>query len=168
MTFNLLNVKIKIMSEVIKLEALLSKYSHLPKSFFITFGLHCVYSVKHLFKHEDSIKFLDITQLWLDGKATDEEVKAVYRDYCTDFHIIGADRYNADYAAYNILYAAAIAYGDYTTVVHTATLRASRPTSYTILEKHSILLKYQAEFVRMLKSLSKVEKLIYNIDEKDL
>lgn len=141
-----------------ELESLIFKYTSLPRSFFVAFALYCVKDARHLLGGLSTSKALDFVQLWLDGKATGEEVK------------VSPDWPDKDYETFRYLDCNAV-YTTYGYAVYGAS-RAALNAAYDVSTEGYIIddqiLKYKAEFVRMLKALSKVERLIYNIDEKDL
>lgn len=129
------------------------RYRKMPRHFFVTFALYCANDIRPVSKQESSsIKLLDITQLWLEGKATDEEVEAE----------IGP-AWDSDSAAY---YAACTVNSEYSAAVlaSSAAEHASRAAPNSLVK----LIQYKNEFMRMLRALSKVEKLIYEISDNEV
>ena len=132
-----------------EIEILLKK---LPHKLQVKFALSCAESVFHLVKDEDKPgvrKSLDTTALWLVDKASADEV------YAYAAYIVSAS------AAYSAVYAADAAYYAATSAAYLAVDAAAKA-------KDKDLKHYYEELVRMIKDLTELDKLIYDINDLKL
>ena len=143
--------KIKHMKNYGKeIEILLKK---LPHKLQVKYALSCAESVFHLVKDEYKPgvrKSLDTTALWLVDKVSADEVYAAY--------IVSASAaYTAYSSAISAAYAADAAYYAATSAAYLAVDAAAKA-------KDKDLKHYYEELVRMIKDLTDLDKLIYDID----
>jgi hypothetical protein len=139
-----------------KLKKHIKSFPKLPRKFFVRFALYCANDVKHLMNKE-SLRVLEVMQLWLEGKATEQEVKdAADFSYTNikDTAAYTAAFYAADaaaYAAYAAFYAAYAA---------DAAFYAAYHSSYAANKDEQKFQQYYNKFNEMLNELSEIEKVI--------
>jgi multidrug efflux pump subunit AcrA (membrane-fusion protein) len=167
-----------------ELERYIKSFPKLPRKFFVRYALYCAKDAKHLIDNPYSLKALEVTQLWLEDKATDQEVMdaadAAYAAVDAANAARRASRTAATQAAvsaaYTAFYTAFTATNDpafstsaaYTNNAYVAVSQAASaigyaanpPTQTTTLQK---LEQYYNKFNEMLNELPEVEKAVYDI-----
>ena len=145
----------------------LLSFPKLPHKFFVKFALSCANDVKHLMDNK-GLKCLEVTELWLEGKATTKEVWDA-----ADAVSATAYARTADYAAHTADYAsnAACAAGVYIALY---AARAAYYAAYTASaasaskNKRQKIQQYYNKFNEMLNALpnelSEIEKVIYDVE----
>ena len=157
-----------------EISKILQSYN-LPNKFLVKFALYCANDVRHLLKDPESIKALEVTELWLEGKATIEEVtdaadNAVYAKAAANAAAYTASYATADaanaaayainaaayaaYAAANATNASSIAAAYAANAAYAAAYAAAR-TPPTATYK-----KYQDKLLEMINDLSELERIM--------
>ena len=149
-----------------EIEILLKK---LPYKLQVKYALYCAESVFHLVKDEDKPgvrKSLDTTALWLVDKASTDEVYASALS-----QTVTASAYSS---AISAAYAADAAVSAYSSA--SAASSASYAYSYAYLsaycsastkDKNNASKHYYKELIRMIKDLTELDKLIYDLTDKE-
>ena len=128
----------------------------LPHKLQVKYALSCAESVFHLIKDEDKPvvrKSLDTAALWLVDKASADEVYAASSAISPAYAAAAATAYSA---AYSAVYAADAAY-------YAAYYAADLAVDAAAKAKDKDLKHYYEELVRMIKDLTELDKLIYDI-----
>jgi hypothetical protein len=145
-----------------EIERLLYK---LPHRLQVTYALDCAESVFHLVEDKDKEvvrKALDTTALWLIDKASSDEVYAAHSAYSTASAADAA--YYAVYAASN---ADAAYYAAYYAAVY-AYYAACSASAATAASSRKGIKHYYEELLGMIKRLTELDKLIYDLNDKEL
>jgi hypothetical protein len=125
----------------------------IPRKLVVRFTLDCAYDVKDYIKDPRSIKALEITELWLIDKATNEELRvaayaAANAAYTAAYASYAANAANATVYAINAADATYTAYASYA-----AACAATDASKITKKDYTQILLN----------SLSELERLMWNL-----
>lgn len=133
-----------------QIESLLQQ---LPHKLQVRFAYLCCMDIKDKIKDKASLKALALTKAWLDGEAvTKEELKAAANSAANSAHYATYAAYNtAAYYANTAVYASNAAY--YAADAY--------PNPKTKLNEHLLMLK------TMIKDMTELEKILYNINDKD-
>jgi hypothetical protein len=131
-----------------EIKRLLKPLSHRLK---VRFACECALDVKHLMPAESAAS-LEVVESWLKGQASQAEVEAA----------VDAANYAAYYAAYTTTYAMRAAYAAYSAATTSAAYAAYAAYS-AANNKEEKMREYHGNLVRMIKNLSELEKIIYNI-----
>ena len=143
----------------------------LPHKMQVSFALYCAKDVYPLVREEDRTVVkdcLDIVELWLKGKATAKECKAVadttyniaYTVYTARAVINAANAANVVYAANAAANAAAYA-AYYSAYAYAAAHSASNAVSTANYDK--AMEKYLKHLNEMIKDLTSIEKILFNM-----
>lgn len=126
------------------LEDTIIKHSQLPRRFFVEFALSCDNDTRGVL-HPLAIRALDITQMWLEGKATDDEVRNAYD--------------NTSYSPTLSIYCIILPH--YARRCYACVLKAINilnPSNPKVKEQ-----EYAQRFLDKVNNLTKVEKVLYGI-----
>jgi hypothetical protein len=139
-----------------KLKKHIKSFPKLPSKFFTRFALYCANDVKHLMDNE-ALRVLEVTQLWLKGKAAIQEVRdAAYVAYNASANSAEYAATYASYTAYDTAFAAADA-------ADNAAFYAAASAADAANKDERKIQQYYNKFNEMLNELSGVEKVIYEV-----
>ena len=148
-----------------EIEILLKK---LPHKLQVKYALYCAESVFHLVKDEDKPvvrKSLDTAALWLVDKASADEVyaasSAISPAYAASVAI------SAVYAATAATAATAASYAAASASAISAAYAARAAVSASTKDKNNASKHYYKELIRMIKDLTELDKLIYDLTDKE-
>ena len=134
------------------IEEILNQYPNLPHKFLVRFALYCANDVRHLITYKLSIQALDTVQLWLDDKATKEDL------------IRAKD--NAFYPA--VYFAAYAAFCGDSPASYAASCAASAANAANAASKtedasffNKKLDEYLTKLLEMIEDLDPIEKMLY-------
>lgn len=140
-----------------RIEALLKP---LPRKFIVRFALHCCMDIKDLVTRPDSTEALRAVEAWLGGKTDEKEVKAAAKNVYKTSQAATKVEYSASNAA---VYTARSAQSEVPYVE--ATFAASN-AAYTVgsgVVYYKKMLQYETDLKNMIQSLTKLEKVVYDI-----
>ena len=147
----------------------------LPYKLQVSFALYCAKDVFHLVRDKDKDRVktcIDTVELWLKGKATAKECQAAAdASYASAYAADHAIHYTAHSAANAIYYTANAINTAYTAsyaayAAYYSAYAAAKVAANTIIDSDKAAEKYLAHLNKMIKDLTPIEKVLFNMELK--